>query len=271
MPFDVARIEEKISHVVAAETEIDARQGGVMLNTMLKAYEMAKVMAVSKGMVPPHCRGEPGVCMGITMRAIAWDMDPWAVATQTYTTKPDAPVSWMAMLIHAVINTRAGLKKRLNFEFLGEGPTRQIRVIGTFEDGEVREYLSPQKKDIKVKNSPLWEADLDQQLSYYGVRAWGRRWVPEVLLGVYTKDEIEDGESVTFAADVTPKMPPRLTGKPAKARKGFNPGKALEIADQAQGRQKVTPQADQSAPPIEQTEATLPGIASSGGNAPAVA
>jgi hypothetical protein len=36
-----------------------------------------------------------------------------------------------------------------------------------YTDGSVRTYTSPMIKDIKVKNSPLWTADPDQQLFYF--------------------------------------------------------------------------------------------------------
>jgi RecT family len=254
--FDIAKIEEKIDHVVSAETVIAGSIGGIQIDRLNKAAEVAKLMAIAKGMVPSHCRGEPGVCMAITCRALAWEMDPFAVASQTYVTKPDAPVAFMAMLVHAVINTRAGLKGRLNFEYAGEGPTRQIKVIGTFRDGAVREYLSPMKKDIKVKNSPLWDADLDQQLAYYGVRAWGRRWVPEVLLGVYTPDETE--QLAELAKDVTPvKKPPKLIGKRKNGNGGgFNHEKVQEAVAEAQGAPLVepAPPADTPVPVEPQTE-----------------
>lgn len=272
MAFDVAKIEEKINAVVTADTVIDARIGGVQLDTLEKAMEVAKVMAIARGMVPVHCQGEPGVCMAIIMRALTWRFDPFAVAAQTYVAKDGQPVAYMAQIIHAVINTHAGLKGRLAYEYTGEGQERRIKVIGTFKDGDVREYLSPMIKDIKVKNSPLWVADPDQQLGYYGVRAWGRRWTPEALLGVYTKDEIDEGALSNYARDVTPKEVPRLTGKPAKTnrrstKKGFDHDKAAKQADQVAG--KPEPDA-KSASPGEQLELGATQVAKDAQTSPAV-
>ena len=74
------------------------------------------------------------------------------------------------------------------------------------ETGEEIIYTSPPVKQIPVKNSPLWKGDPQQQLGYYSARAWARRHFPELLLGVYTREEIEEAPSVR---DVTP---PQATG-----------------------------------------------------------
>ncbi|HCI98495.1 MAG TPA: hypothetical protein DHV74_02435, partial [Sulfitobacter sp.] len=50
------------------------------------------------------------------------------------------------------------------------------------------------------------KGDPQQQLGYYSARAWARRHFPELLLGVYTREEIEEAPSVR---DVTP---PQATG-----------------------------------------------------------
>lgn len=49
---------------------------------------------------------------------------------------------------------------------------------------------------LQPKNSPLWKADPDQQHFYYSGRAMCRRHFPDVLLGVYARDEMEDSPRV---------------------------------------------------------------------------
>jgi hypothetical protein len=72
------------------------------------------------------------------------------------------------------------------------------RVKGDKEDCEI---TTPTVAEIKVKNSPLWTSDPDQQLAYYGSRAWARRHTPDVLMGVY---DVEEFESTGRYVDVTP-------------------------------------------------------------------
>ena len=51
-----------------------------------------------------------------------------------------------------------------------------------------------------VRNSPLWVSDPRQQLAYLAIKRWSRLYTPDVILGVYTPDEIIEREEL----DVTP-------------------------------------------------------------------
>ena len=65
---------------------------------------------------------------------------------------------------------------------------------------------SPREIDISmgqvgsVRNSPLWVSDPRQQLAYLAIKRWSRLYTPDVILGVYTPDEIAEREEL----DVTP-------------------------------------------------------------------
>ncbi len=49
-------------------------------------------------------------------------------------------------------------------------------------------YLS----SVVTRNSPLWSTNPKQQLAYFAVKYWARLYCPEVILGVYTPEELED-------------------------------------------------------------------------------
>lgn len=150
---------------------------------------MAQMMARAGPAVPKHLRDNPGVCMAVIVRAVGWEMDPFAVATKTYFVSDQ--VAYESQLVSAVVNMRAPVKGRPKVRYEGDGVERRCIFGYTMDDGEFLEYESPRIKDIPVKNSPLWKGDPDQQLFYYSARAWARRWVPEVLMGVYTPDEAQ--------------------------------------------------------------------------------
>ena len=57
--------------------------------------------------------------------------------------------------------------------------------------------------DVEVRNSPLWKTNPKQQLAYLAVKYWARLHTPEVILGVYTPDELEQEKS--SPKDITPK------------------------------------------------------------------
>ena len=54
-----------------------------------------------------------------------------------------------------------------------------------------------------MRNSPLWEQDPRQQLAYLCVKRWARLNAPDVLLGVYTPDELQE-TAPRVERDITP-------------------------------------------------------------------
>ncbi|UHD47644.1 recombinase RecT [Aureimonas altamirensis] len=172
--------------------------------------------------IPKHLRGNAGACLAVTMQAMKWEMDPFSVAQKSY--KVGDQMAYEAQLIAAVINTRAGLKRRSQIEYEGENGDRRCRVTFEALDGSVHVYESPRFSAITTKNSPLWKSGPDQQLGYYSIRAGARRHFPEVILGVYDRDEIEG------VRDVTPAQPERSSfatriAKPQESvghREGFS-------------------------------------------------
>jgi hypothetical protein len=214
----VARIEEKIDQKRAGEISIGA--GGLQINDMRDVMEMAKLMAVSAQAVPKHLRGEPGMCLGICIQAIEWRLSPFAVANKSYVVNDR--LVYESQIIHSVIEARAPLDGRLRCRYDGENGERTCTVIGRFKgEAQPHEYTSPKLKDIRVKNSPLWSADVDQQLWYYASRAWARKWCPDVLMGIYTPDEatiMDPGN----AKDVSPNLMTRLSGRMTEGQ-GFHP------------------------------------------------
>ena len=82
------------------------------LNAMVR---VADLMAGSRQMVPKHLRGNPGGCMAVTMQAMRWNMDPFALAVKTYTVDADGPVAYEGQAIIAALNNSPLLATRLSF------------------------------------------------------------------------------------------------------------------------------------------------------------
>jgi hypothetical protein len=74
-------------------------------------------------------------------------------------------------------------------------------------DGDELEYTTPAIGSITTKNSPLWKSDPQQQLGYFAARSWARRHTPEVILGVYDREEAEQFQGPDNARDITPAQP----------------------------------------------------------------
>lgn len=183
-----AKIDTNTTHSLA----ISDSAGGVAFANMSQVMEFAKMIAISGVAVPKHLRGNPGACLGVTIQAIEWRMSPYAVANKSYSVNDR--LAYEAQLIHAVVLSRAPIKGRPKIEYIGAGEKRQCRVSVELNDGTGQwvDYQSPEIGRIPTKNSPLWKSDPDQQLFYFSARSLARRHFPDVILGVYAKDEIED-------------------------------------------------------------------------------
>jgi len=197
--------------------------GGGMLapTTFGEVVSFAELMSRSQHAIPKHLRGNPGACMAITMQALRWEMDPFAVAAKAYSVND--MIAYEAQLIAAVVHTRAPIRRRPDYAFTGTGADLRCVVTCEMQDGSTKVYESPREGDIKTKNSPLWKTDPQQQLGYYSIRSWARRHTPEVLLGVYAPDELDENRGPDQAKDVTPRpsMADRLPGA-RQAEAGFS-------------------------------------------------
>ena len=172
-------------------------QGGALMQPRngRELMDMANMMASSGQMVRDFYRNNPGDCAALIMICQPYGFNPFMTSWKTYkaSKSADAPVSFEGQLVNAMVNQSAPVKGRLRYAYDGEGGDRQCTVSGTDrETGDEITYTTPKIKDIPVKNSPLWKADPDQQLGYYAARSWARRHFPELLLGVYTREEIEE-------------------------------------------------------------------------------
>ena len=159
-------------------------------------YEVADLLATGGVLVPKAFRGQRELCLGVAYQAALWGTDPVATINKAYVVNDR--IAYEAQLINAIV--LGHLKDRPNYTFNGAGATRQCRVVATPKAGGEREYTSPQLGQIKVRNSPLWVTDPDQQLSYMSIRAWSRRHMPDVLLGIYAVEELQS----VVIRDITP-------------------------------------------------------------------
>lgn len=183
------RIAERVDPAKTAQITVGA--GGAMnLSNMTDIIEFAKLMSLSQVAVPKHLRENPGACLAVVLQASEWQMSPFSVANKSYSVNDR--LAYEAQLVAAVILRRAPIKGRIKYAYEGDGEKRVCTVTVTCADGEVVEHRSPMFGNITPKNSPQWKSDPDQQLGYHTVRAMCRRHFPDVLLGVYTMDELQD-------------------------------------------------------------------------------
>ena len=194
------------------ETQVSAMSAlDIMMNEtlMVRIESMAARMATSKITTPKHLQGNEGDCMAIIMQAMQWGMNPYAVAQKTHLV--NGTLGYEAQLVNAVITARAPVKERLHFEWYGDwskvnGKDDKSPNLGIKVSATLRGENQPRVIDISmaqvgpVRNSPLWAADPRQQIAYLATKRWARLYCPDVILGVYTPDEVIEREEL----DVTP-------------------------------------------------------------------
>jgi hypothetical protein len=184
-------IEKRIDRSITGATELSTT-GGLAFRSMNEIMEFSKVMAIAQVAIPKHLRDNPGACLAVCIQACEWQMSPFAVANKSYSVNDR--LAFEAQLVNAVILRRAPIKGRFKVDYSGEGDKRRCTVSATLDDGELVTYESPEIGKILTKNSPLWKSDPDQQLFYFSSRSLCRRHFPDVLLGIYTQDEISEIE-----------------------------------------------------------------------------
>lgn len=188
--------EEKIAKRIEPE---DAKRitiaGGITFTDAEQVMQFARMMALGGIALPEHLRGNVGACLAVCFQALEWKMSPYAVANKSYSV--NNRLAFESQLIQAVILQRAPIRGRFAYEYTGDGDKRRCTVSATLADGTgAVEYQTPELGRIGPKNSPLWKSDPDQQLAYFAGRALCRRHFPDVLLGVYEREEMTAAEPI---------------------------------------------------------------------------
>lgn len=241
---------------------------------------LAEIMARGVATVPRHLQKNPGDCLAVVMQATQWGMTPFVVAQKTHLV--NGTLGYEAQLVNAVVNTMAPTKDRINYEWFGDWS----KVLGKFEERESKtkkdedtgkplKYRVPgwSIKDedglgIKVwatmkgentprvlelllmqartRNSPLWAEDPRQQIAYLAVKRWVRLHCPDVLLGVYTPDELEEAPpankhmgSIDELVQVDPLIAEALLTKTDEAALAFWRDKSKLLEKQPQDYERL--------------------------------
>lgn len=185
---------------------------------MSQMSNLADMMANGRATVPQHLQGNPADCMAVIMQAAQWRMNPFAVAQKTHVVS--GTLGYEAQLVNAVVCSSTKVKDSFHYEWFGEW-TKVIGNFATRKNQNGKEYQVPawtaaDEKGLgirvwatlkgenepriielllsqaQVRNSTLWASDPKQQLAYLAVKRWARLYAPDVILGVYSSDELQE-------------------------------------------------------------------------------
>lgn len=193
---------------------------------------VATFMAGGTMTLPQPYQKNPANCLAVVMQAAQWRMNPFAVAQKTFFV--GSQIGYESQLVSAAIQQSGAVKGMFSFEWFGPWE----KIVGKFiereskkdgPDGYPKKYKVPgwssndeEGLGIKVsatlvgetepreltlllkqavtRNSTLWAEDPKQQIAYLAQKRWARLYCPGVILGVYTRDELE---SIEPEKDVT--------------------------------------------------------------------
>ena len=211
--------------------------------SMNSIMAMADMMAKGRSTIPTHLAGNASDCAAVIMQAMQWGMNPWAVAQKTHVVS--GALGYEAQLVNAVIQSSGVTVDRFNYDWYGPwekivGKSKVVDKPATGKYGDkdykkasqyrVADYdlndetglgirvwatlkgeIEPRELNLllvqaSVRNSPLWATDPKQQLAYLAVKRWTRLYAPDVILGVYTPDEMDQGNHQAQQAQQTRDM-----------------------------------------------------------------
>ncbi|WP_206834553.1 RecT family recombinase [Marinobacterium iners] len=213
---------------------------------MGQIQKFAEVMSTGRSTVPKHLQGSMGDCMAVTMQAAQWGMNPFAVAQKTHLV--NGTLGYEAQLVNAVISSSRAIQGRFKYEYGGDWLNESKKDAwvrtGAVLAGETDitwgepVYLHT----ITTKNSPLWKTNPKQQAAYLAVKYWARMYCPDVILGVYTPDELHD------RTPVEREINPVDTGTQASSLKNRMKKTRAPIDAESAPAQQPTQQTQQSMP-----------------------
>ena len=172
------------------------------------AQRMAKVLVTSK-LVPTAFQNNLGDCMIALEMANRMGVNPIAVMQNLYIVhgKP----SWSAQFIVAAINQSGRFKTTIMYEVTGEGDSKGcIAYAFDFEGNRVdspRVTVEMAKKEgWYTKNGSKWQTMEDLMLRYRAATFFGRLYTPDLLMGMQTKEELDDAIDVKIDEPEVPKV-----------------------------------------------------------------
>jgi len=174
------------------------------------AQRIAKALAQST-LIPQQFQGQQGFanCLVALNIARRMQMDPLMVMQNLHIIH--GRPSWSSQFIIGLING-CGRFSPLRYEITGKGETLACTAVAT-ELSSGQELRGPEvtmvmakKEGWATKTGSKWLTMPELMIRYRAAAFWGRLYIPDLLVGIQTQEEVLDIEPV----DVTP-----VANKPA--------------------------------------------------------
>ena len=171
------------------------------------AQRIAKALA-SSTLIPPQFQGQQGFANCLVALEIAnrMRMSPFQVMQNLHIIH--GRPSWSSQFIIGLING-CGRFSPLRYDVTGQGDTLACTCVAT-ELASGNDLRGPtvtmamaKKEGWATKSGSKWLTLADLMIRYRAAAFWGRLYIPELLVGIQTQEEVVDIEPVT----VKPELP----------------------------------------------------------------
>lgn len=187
-------------------TALTTTQQGVFsgIQAFEDAQRIAKALA-SSTLIPQQFQGQQGFanCLVALNIARRMQMDPLMVMQNLHIIH--GRPSWSSQFIIGLING-CGRFSPLRYELSGKGDTLACTAVAT-EHATGQELRGPEvtmamakKEGWATKAGSKWQTMPELMIRYRAAAFWGRLYIPDLLVGIQTQEEVIDVEPV----DVTP-------------------------------------------------------------------
>lgn len=223
----------------------EVMSGNFLTNPALldHTYRVAKVFAASE-LVPQHMRGKVENCMVALDMARTLGENPIVVLQNIYFVSGTA--GWKTQYIIGRVNRSGLIQGRINWTIEGSGKTLSVTAFATLATGERIETTV----DMAMAEAEGWTKNAkyrtmpEVMLRYRSAAFLARFYLPEVMFGMPTGEELED---MKFAGNLSANEDGTYTPAPEPAKPVAPPKPSKSRMDRL------------AAPPI--TEATVDEIA----------
>lgn len=168
------------------------------------AQRIAKALA-SSTLIPQQFQGQAGYanCLVALNIARRMGMDPLMVMQNLFIIH--GRPSWSSQFIIGLVNG-CGKFSPLRYDITGKGDTLACTAIATeLSTGE--ELRGPEvtmamakKEGWATKAGSKWQTMPELMIRYRAAAFWGRLYIPDLLVGIQTQEEVLDIEPVTVQA-----------------------------------------------------------------------
>ncbi len=170
-------------------------------------------------LIPPHWRGKAADIFTVLCRAYTLNADPMMMLEQCFIVS--GKVGMSAQLAIALANNSGKLKGNIDWDIVGEGKALQVTAYAELANGKRVSVTVDMKlaEDEKWTKNDKYRTMPEHMLCWRSATWLIRRYLPEVLLGMSTADELHDVQASLQKPDATPVEddPPSVEEKPPPA------------------------------------------------------